>query len=88
MRPSAYGHLLPKSTTNITTMMIAASPPLLRLNDAESDPEAPAAVSTAAPEPAPGALCSPAGDVGADDANVAVEVADMIDCAEELERLA
>lgn len=58
MRLLAYGvlvDLLPKSATRMTTMMIAASPPLLMLNEAVSEPDAPAAVSTASPEPAPGA---------------------------------
>lgn len=72
---------MPNSATKMTTMMIAASPPLLMLNDPESDPDAPASVSTAPPAPAPGALYTPAGDVGVEAADDTVNVACTIDCA-------
>lgn len=78
---------LPNSATKMTTMMIAASPPLLMLNDPESDPDAPASVSTAPPAPAPGALYTPAGDVGVEAADDTVNFACTIDCAEGVELL-
>ena len=45
--------LLPKRATSITTTMMATRPPLLGLKEEpSSEPEAPALVSTALPDPA------------------------------------